>query len=124
MSGRLERRIDKLARRVGPPMPRCELCGAVGGGAIRTLIHKRDGRITDTRGREVEPPCPGCARISRAVGRPSAIVICETYARGTEGEVCPICGEGSVASIRAKMGSGELSPSAIPPMIQMGRGRV
>jgi hypothetical protein len=122
--GSLEKRLSHLERQlIGPSKPRCRLCGREGGvGVTMEWHHYPSGEVT--YGGKSEPLCPGCLAVNGRMGLPATLVVCEYYGRGAEGESCPICGRESLATIRAKLASGEMTTSEVPPMVEVGPRRM
>ncbi len=115
----LEHRIRRLEKRLKPPaLPTCEVCDRQGGMGIVTEEHLYPSGSVTWNGSEI-PPCAGCMRVNDQLKRPSKLIICHYYSDGAEGESCPICKEPSLATVRAQLASGELSPSQVR-MIQVG----
>jgi hypothetical protein len=122
----LEHRIGRLEKKlIGPPRPKCRVCGKEGGCAVRMEVHHYpSGEVRYGSRGESPAPCRGCQRINVMMGVPASLRVCEWYGRGEVGEVCPVCGTESLATLRQRIDKGELHPSQIPPMVQeVGRGR-
>ena len=118
--GSLGRRIEDLeAKLIEPPLPVCGTCGTEGGSPVVEEVHHYPGGGVTYNGRP-EPPCRECERISASMGRITRIVLCEFYPNGPEGASCPVCGQESLATIRRKLDSGEMTRSEVPPMVEVG----
>ncbi len=119
-SGRsLGKRIEDLeAKLIEPSCPVCSTCGRAGGSGIVDEVHHYPSGEVTYNGRP-EPPCPECERISASTGNITGIVLCEWYSSAPEGGSCPVCQQPSLATIRAKLASGEMMHSEVPPMVEV-----